>query len=246
MKRLLAYLCLLSFFSTAFAAYTTDGRLVTNQDTGLEWLQLTETTGLTYEQALVANQAEGWRYATNDEIIGMFNDFFPTFVANTPQNSSVYSTEFTNTTYSCGIFGNQTCSTYTTTSTPDSAYSRDTQNTDIDNWQSIFYANDVSSGTIYYQGGKKTFSGRYTRGFYRNANGDLGELFAGYGQNSDKNASYGYSASSSTVRGLDYIYNASLNNLSAGSFLVRSQSVFEAPSIFLFSFGLLVLFARKR
>lgn len=49
---------------------------VTNTATGQEWLQWTETSGMTVSTALSAFSAGGWRIATNSDIAGLYNDFF--------------------------------------------------------------------------------------------------------------------------------------------------------------------------
>jgi len=54
--------------------YTTD----TNQD--LQWLDLSETIGMSVTDALAAN--EGWRLATNTEVEAMFWQAFPNYEAN--------------------------------------------------------------------------------------------------------------------------------------------------------------------
>jgi hypothetical protein len=62
------------------AATTASAELVDNQsyttDTvwGLDWLDLTETASLTMNEALAAN--EGWRFATNAEVKGLFGQLF--------------------------------------------------------------------------------------------------------------------------------------------------------------------------
>lgn len=49
--------------------------VVTNANTGIEWLGWAETIGLSVAEALSAN--EGYRMATNIEMSNLFSDFFP-------------------------------------------------------------------------------------------------------------------------------------------------------------------------
>lgn len=46
---------------------------------GLDWLDLTETNGLSYDfvsrQLVTSGQFDGWRYATNTEVVALWNNF---------------------------------------------------------------------------------------------------------------------------------------------------------------------------
>lgn len=57
-----------------------DSLLVRDTTTNLEWLKLTETTGMTYGavsgQLGTGGSFEGLRYATNAEVINLFSDYF--------------------------------------------------------------------------------------------------------------------------------------------------------------------------
>ena len=57
-----------------------DGLVVRDTTSGLEWLNLTQTANLSYAQVSAELGAgggfEGWRYASNAEVVGLFGDYF--------------------------------------------------------------------------------------------------------------------------------------------------------------------------
>ena len=63
------------------ADWQTPGDTLITQDTvnGLEWLDLTETNGMSYNELFAQLSAggifEGWRYATNYEVIALWSEF---------------------------------------------------------------------------------------------------------------------------------------------------------------------------
>jgi hypothetical protein len=65
---------MLIFSSSANAVLIDYGNLTRDSESGLDWLDLTVTAGLSYENAL-ANNA-GWRYASNDEVTNLFHQVF--------------------------------------------------------------------------------------------------------------------------------------------------------------------------
>ena len=68
--------------SSVNAAFIKDGGVVTDDVTGLEWLDLLATTNVSYTDALtVANQnhGSGWRYATQAEVEQLMGSFFPNY-----------------------------------------------------------------------------------------------------------------------------------------------------------------------
>jgi len=50
-----------------------DNRAVLDSNTGLTWLDLTETINVAYNDVSVA----GYRYATNDEVVSLFTNYWP-------------------------------------------------------------------------------------------------------------------------------------------------------------------------
>ena len=103
MKSLLAGFLLLSFVTSANAVFTSedylnagDGLITRDSDSGLEWLDLTETTGMSYNQVIAelgaGGSLYGWEYATGTQ--------FETMLANY--------TGYTNTSSGLSIFPNET------------------------------------------------------------------------------------------------------------------------------------------
>ena len=79
-------------------AYMLDSstHIVTDRASDKQWLQWTETRGMSIGQALEAYQADGWSVATNADMSALYSDFF-TGVAwdsneNTNQNNSIATT----------------------------------------------------------------------------------------------------------------------------------------------------------
>jgi len=79
MKNLLAGLLLLVFVSSANAAIIDNGIYTTDSTSGLDWLDLTETTNKSYNyvstQFGIAGEFEGYRYATGLELNGMIENY---------------------------------------------------------------------------------------------------------------------------------------------------------------------------
>ena len=87
MKSLLASLLLFSFISSTNAAFINNGDNTISDDvSGLDWLSLSVTVNQAYSEAETLNP--GWRYATNDEVVNLFNFFFSTFVSNNSSGTS--------------------------------------------------------------------------------------------------------------------------------------------------------------
>lgn len=72
MKMILAAFALLTSV-TAQAALIDNDTYTTDTTTGLDWLDLTATQGMSYNEA---GSIDGWRYATNDDITTLFDTFF--------------------------------------------------------------------------------------------------------------------------------------------------------------------------
>ena len=66
-----------------------DGLITNDTVTGLNWLDLTETNGLSYNyvssQLGAGGDYEGFRYATNDEVVGLWTNFWYNLSYNTPE-----------------------------------------------------------------------------------------------------------------------------------------------------------------
>ncbi len=79
MRSLLVGLLFFGVVFSANAVYTVNstGTIITdNSAGGLEWLALTETRGLAFNDALTGRT--GWRYATYADMTRLFNDYFST------------------------------------------------------------------------------------------------------------------------------------------------------------------------
>jgi len=64
------------------AAYIKNADVITNQDTGMEWLALSATAGLSYNEALIdanTNHGSGWVYAQQADVEALMYDFFPNY-----------------------------------------------------------------------------------------------------------------------------------------------------------------------
>ena len=78
--RKIAVATTLCFFSaTSYAAIIDNGTYTTDTVAGLDWLDLTETTNMSYNQVSAqlgtGGSLAGWRYATESEIIGLLDAF---------------------------------------------------------------------------------------------------------------------------------------------------------------------------
>ena len=71
--------CLFVLSISANAAIVDNGTYTTDTVSGLDWLDLTETRGLSYDyissKSGVGQDFEGWRYATGIEVSGFFDAF---------------------------------------------------------------------------------------------------------------------------------------------------------------------------
>lgn len=67
----------------ARATLVDDGNMVFDDVSGLQWLDLSVTDGSSYNGALAANSADGWRHATEAEFLAMFERYFPASVGST-------------------------------------------------------------------------------------------------------------------------------------------------------------------
>ncbi|MEM6582964.1 MAG: hypothetical protein AAF699_16910 [Pseudomonadota bacterium] len=76
--------CIRLVISLAFVLVSSttraDGPFVTDFESGLDWLKLSETAGMEYNAALA--MFPGWRHATNLEVENLFAKRFPGFVPN--------------------------------------------------------------------------------------------------------------------------------------------------------------------
>ncbi len=81
MNNKLAVFFLISFTSlSSQAAFVDDGNYTTDTYSDLKWMDFSLTDGLGHEQALLDNP--GWRLATDNEVRGLFNNFFSSFTPN--------------------------------------------------------------------------------------------------------------------------------------------------------------------
>ena len=87
-----------------------DNLITTDTESGLNWLDLTETNGLTYDyvssQLSVGGQFEGFRYATPDEVVALYYSFSINLAATAPQTSTSYDFGIM---IAAGVLGNTTC-----------------------------------------------------------------------------------------------------------------------------------------
>jgi len=74
MTRLLSIFLLGSMLHTANAALVDHGSYTTDTTSGLDWLKLSTTAGLSYTDSLTGNP--GWRLATNMEVESLFGELF--------------------------------------------------------------------------------------------------------------------------------------------------------------------------
>ena len=90
MKYILALFCL-TLFSNSYAAVINYGGYFEDTDSNLNWLDLTATTGVSYNDALSVGQSYeggGWRYATNPEIENLFSVLFTDYFSNVSDDAS--------------------------------------------------------------------------------------------------------------------------------------------------------------
>ena len=73
------YTCLAFISFNASAALIDNGTYTTDTDSGLDWLDLTETTGITRDnllpQMVSGGQFEEWRYATSAEVVALWTNW---------------------------------------------------------------------------------------------------------------------------------------------------------------------------
>ncbi|WP_225314872.1 PEP-CTERM sorting domain-containing protein [Marinobacter confluentis] len=84
-------------------AYSLDEttRIVTDQDSGTEWLQWTETIGMAVDDDFSSIQGGGWSVASNEQMSALYDAFFPSIVWDADENTSQFSYGIT--TYGDGI-----------------------------------------------------------------------------------------------------------------------------------------------
>ena len=87
-----------------------DNLITTDTESGLNWLDLTETNGLSYNyvssQLGVGGQFEGFRYATSDEVVALWANWSIDLAA----GASIFSMELDpNVPYASEILGNTLC-----------------------------------------------------------------------------------------------------------------------------------------
>ena len=73
---LLAVSALLMAAGSALADLVDNGTTTTDTDTGLEWLDITETTGLSYNEVLASDYVtnDGYRFATEAEVHQLYTN----------------------------------------------------------------------------------------------------------------------------------------------------------------------------
>lgn len=218
MKSLLAGLLLLVCASSANAAFTRDAgnNYATDDDSGLEWLALTETVGLSYNDASSLFDfvdGGGWRYATYLEVDAMFSNLFSGFISISSVDGLAY--------------GNGGDSIYGTRSYAE-IYD------DVANFQDIFsatasFGDDFTLGLFENAAGEIKSIGTGT--FYSTPNFGAPSVAV-------------YSPEYPNVYDPSLGQDSSTGFFPTGVFLVRdnaSTSVSEASSLFLLTFGLLGL-----
>lgn len=99
MKKILLTSILLAFASSSSAALITtdwksenDNRVVFDENTGLEWLRLSQSDGMKIEdvQALLSTTYEGFRIATTEEVSGLIFDNYDHFTYPYNKNLNAY------------------------------------------------------------------------------------------------------------------------------------------------------------
>lgn len=71
-----AMAALLLLAGNAHSAFIDQGTYIQDTVGGLDWLKLTETTGISYDNRnSISYLSTGWRYATRDEVRSLFVDF---------------------------------------------------------------------------------------------------------------------------------------------------------------------------
>jgi hypothetical protein len=89
MRKLLAAAALAVISCNAGAALVDSGSYTTDTDQGLDWLDLSETAGMSYTEALAANSS--YRLATNSEVEAMFATAFDGYYDTSVNGYSVFS-----------------------------------------------------------------------------------------------------------------------------------------------------------
>lgn len=73
-----AIAALLLLAGNAHSAYIDQGNYIQDTVGGVDWLKLTETTGVSYDNRnSISYLSEGWRHATKAEVGSLFADFIP-------------------------------------------------------------------------------------------------------------------------------------------------------------------------
>ncbi|MCB1736271.1 MAG: hypothetical protein H6981_11685 [Gammaproteobacteria bacterium] len=76
--RIAAMTALLLLAGNAHSAYIDQGIYVQDTVGGMDWLKLTETTGVSYDNRnTISYLSQGWRHATKAEVGSLFADFIP-------------------------------------------------------------------------------------------------------------------------------------------------------------------------
>ena len=75
-SRLLGAVCACSFSALSNAALIDMGNITYDEDTNQEWLDVTETVGMSYAEVLASTYVtqDGFRYATEAELITLYNN----------------------------------------------------------------------------------------------------------------------------------------------------------------------------
>ncbi|MCP5141322.1 MAG: hypothetical protein H6926_02790 [Chromatiales bacterium] len=98
---------LLLLAGNAHSAYIDQGTYIQDTVGGVDWLKLTETTGISYDDRnTISYLSQGWRHATKAEVGSLFADFIP----NTAEWDINYNANIAN---EAGTFVNLFGTTYT-------------------------------------------------------------------------------------------------------------------------------------
>jgi len=91
---------------SAHAVFIDQGTSVMDTNTNLEWLKLSSTDAMSYNQAGATYAADGWAYATEAQYLSMFDAFFPSFVDSGSGVQSVYdAATMSDAAYVASLFG---------------------------------------------------------------------------------------------------------------------------------------------
>ena len=207
--------------------YYLDGNIVKNDARGIEWLQWTETDGISINSALAVYQSQGWQLASQQNMADLFNDFdlsYGSFTWDTDERTSQ--------TFESGSDGNNEAmddrelvfvslfgDTYEEFSSRDGFCGVTTN--DCMQYSGAIFGNN-NDGDIYYN--------------HANVSDDYA-----YGSNWQMQSNPGF-----TQMNKDSLFNAFSSNDAFGVALIRTTSVPESQTTAILSLALLGLLARRR